>query len=427
MAKININFNGSTYQVDESSLSSATSALRQHLSATMSGSGATVELGGTTYNVDSAKLTAAKNAFVSHLGTIAGEGTTVNVGGTEYSIDSTKLQNAISDITAVLANVGEEVLEGDGQEYYTMAPTALSFRSSASLSELQSVQVNGETVDPSNYTLEEGSTIVTLSIDYLKTLDTGDYEIAIVSDSQTAKGNFTVAAPELNECGFYYNQPYSAYVGALGGTSVFFFREDGTMDFIVIDTNYTEVATFTCGSNAVVVSAAGGTFNGTVSADGTEMYCAELATNFVLGNETIAADEDYLYIYKEDLGGYEVTAIDKTKAEYGAIKTGINGYDTVALMRTFMDSINLVVSPEIPDSVTSIGLNAFLHCSNLTDVAIPSGISNIGNQAFMGCKNLTNLIFEGTVEQWMTITFGTQWRNGVPATHVQCSDGRVAL
>ena len=43
-----------------------------------------------------------------------------------------------------------EVLEGTGAEYYTLAPTALSFRSTAPLNEFQEVKVNGETVDPSN-------------------------------------------------------------------------------------------------------------------------------------------------------------------------------------------------------------------------------------------------------------------------------------
>ena len=63
-----------------------------------------------------------------------------------------------------------EALGGSGSEYYTVAPSALSFRSTAPLDDFQEVQINGEIVDPSNYTLEEGSTIVKLSSDYLKTL-----------------------------------------------------------------------------------------------------------------------------------------------------------------------------------------------------------------------------------------------------------------
>ncbi|MBQ2005988.1 MAG: hypothetical protein II205_00290, partial [Bacteroidales bacterium] len=180
MAKTNIVFNNTSYQIDESSLYASTADLRTHLSTTMSGTGATIDFGGVSYNIDAAKLSAEENKFAAYLSTIGG------------SVPDTPEQ---------------ERLEGDGAEYYTLAPTALSFRSTAPLNEFQEVKVNGEVVDPSNYTLEEGSTIVTLSIDYLKTLDIGSYEVDIVSDSKTVKGGFTVAAPELNEYGFYYNQP----------------------------------------------------------------------------------------------------------------------------------------------------------------------------------------------------------------------------
>jgi hypothetical protein len=77
-----------------------------------------------------------------------------------------------------------------------MAPSTLSFRSTAPLNELQDVQINGQTVDPANYELEEGSTIVKLKHDYLSTLDIGKYEVSVVSDSKIVKGDFTVTAPE---------------------------------------------------------------------------------------------------------------------------------------------------------------------------------------------------------------------------------------
>lgn len=105
MAKINIDFNNTNYNVDESALSSATAALQSHLSTVMNGSGATIALGDTTYNIDSAKLTAATNDFIAHLGTIAGSGSKVVVGGTEYAINSAKLSGAIAEIETVLGGL----------------------------------------------------------------------------------------------------------------------------------------------------------------------------------------------------------------------------------------------------------------------------------------------------------------------------------
>jgi hypothetical protein len=45
----------------------------------------------------------------------------------------------------------------------------------------------------------------------------------------------------------------------------------------------------------------------------------------------------------------------------------------------------------IPDTVTSIGDEAFDFCTSLTGVAIPAGVTNIGDGAFEGCFSLTGI------------------------------------
>ncbi|MCM1438068.1 MAG: leucine-rich repeat domain-containing protein [Roseburia sp.] len=47
-----------------------------------------------------------------------------------------------------------------------------------------------------------------------------------------------------------------------------------------------------------------------------------------------------------------------------------------------------LTSITIPDSVTSIGYYAFNNCSGLTSITIPNGVTYIGNSAFSGCTNL---------------------------------------
>jgi hypothetical protein len=51
----------------------------------------------------------------------------------------------------------------------------------------------------------------------------------------------------------------------------------------------------------------------------------------------------------------------------------------------------------IPSIVTSIGINAFYICTNLTSVTIPNSVTSIGNSAFYFCRNLTNVTIPNSV------------------------------
>ena len=51
----------------------------------------------------------------------------------------------------------------------------------------------------------------------------------------------------------------------------------------------------------------------------------------------------------------------------------------------------------IPDSVTSIGESAFFSCTGLTEIIIPYGVTSIGANAFAYCEGLTEIIFPDSV------------------------------
>ena len=56
-----------------------------------------------------------------------------------------------------------------------------------------------------------------------------------------------------------------------------------------------------------------------------------------------------------------------------------------------------LTSITIPDSVTSIGEDAFFCCTSLTSVTIPDSVTSIGTRAFYGCTSLTSITIPNSV------------------------------
>ena len=91
------------------------------------------------------------------------------------------------------------IIEGANGEWQKGTKDGLSFTSNAAFAHFQKVQVDGKDLDAFNYTVKEGSTIVTLKAEYLETLSAGRHTLAIVSDTGTAAAEFTIEAASADD------------------------------------------------------------------------------------------------------------------------------------------------------------------------------------------------------------------------------------
>ena len=83
-------------------------------------------------------------------------------------------------------------MDGADSTYEEVNGGTLTIRGDGEISKFVSVMVDGEVIDSSNYTVTEGSTIVTLTAEYLKTLSAGSHTFAIQWTDGAANTAFTI-------------------------------------------------------------------------------------------------------------------------------------------------------------------------------------------------------------------------------------------
>ena len=98
-----------------------------------------------------------------------------------------------SSAAAAPAQVTYDILDGAGSSWAQNTDGSLAIRGSGEISKFREVKVDGVTVDPVNYTVTEGSTIITFKPEYLKSLSAGNHSFELVWTDGTAATNFTVA------------------------------------------------------------------------------------------------------------------------------------------------------------------------------------------------------------------------------------------
>ncbi len=93
------------------------------------------------------------------------------------------------------------IVQGNNLIFHRSSNTPLVFISNADFSTFLGVEIDGNTLGQNDYTAESGSTIVTISCEYLATLADGLHTVAIVSEEGTAAAEFTVTSEPKNSEG----------------------------------------------------------------------------------------------------------------------------------------------------------------------------------------------------------------------------------
>ena len=84
-----------------------------------------------------------------------------------------------------------------------------------------------------------------------------------------------------------------------------------------------------------------------------------------------------------------------------------------------------LTSITIPNGVRNIYHNSFRSCRSLESITISDSVTTIQYDAFRDCPNLSSINYNGTIEQWQSITFGENWNNNTGHYIIYCTDGNI--
>ena len=138
------------------------------------------------------------------------------------------------------------------------------------------------------------------------------------------------------------------------------------------------------------------------------LVCVCCAVGFAACEEKkddITPDEYFTFTLLDD-DSYEISAkkTDNMPANM-VLPSTRNGKAVTSIgISAFVHCSNLT-SITIPDSVKIIWDAAFVHCSNLTSITIGNGVTSIGDGAFYNCSSLTSITIGNSVTSIGDYTF----------------------
>ena len=88
----------------------------------------------------------------------------------------------------------------------------------------------------------------------------------------------------------------------------------------------------------------------------------------------------------------------------------------------FNDCVSLR-TVSLPANLSFVGELAFRGCMGLADIHIQKGLKQVESWAFFKCEALTAVYFEGTLLDWLSISFRDVWANPLSLAHALYLNG----
>ena len=122
-----------------------------------------------------------------------GTGVVGNTVKLPLTITSVNYEDSTVNVVIVLSPE-YRIIDGADSSWTQNTDGVVVIRGNGEISKFRNVRVDGKIVDAVNYTVTEGSTIITLKADYLKTLSEGSHSFEIIWEDGKAATHFTVAS-----------------------------------------------------------------------------------------------------------------------------------------------------------------------------------------------------------------------------------------
>lgn len=112
-----------------------------------------------------------------------------------FAVYNNENTHFVAKIKAVKEEFDYKILDGANQTYKIDSASDLVIKANGELSKLTGIKVDGDLIDEENYTLENGSTILTLKSSYLNTLSVGEHSLTFVYNDGSVDTTFTISNP----------------------------------------------------------------------------------------------------------------------------------------------------------------------------------------------------------------------------------------